>query len=143
MANNTADKTYLALDIGSQRIGVAIAQSNSRLPQPLTVLQHTETIFDQISQLIQIHKASGLIIGVPRDLNGQITNQTRFTEAFIKSLTEKITIPVYKQDEAVTSKQAETELIARGKPYSKADIDALAATYILDDFLQQPKIEAS
>jgi putative Holliday junction resolvase len=143
MANNTANKIYLALDIGSQRIGVAIAYSNSRLPQPLTVLQHTETIFDQINQLIQLHKASGLIIGIPRGLDGQITNQTRSTEAFIKSLTKKITIPVYKQDEAVTSKQAEAELIARGKPYSKADIDALAATYILDDFLQQPKIETS
>jgi RNase H-fold protein (predicted Holliday junction resolvase) len=43
----------------------------------------------------------------------------------------------------VTSKQAEAELSSRGKPYSKADIDALAATYILDDFLHQLKIGPS
>jgi RNase H-fold protein (predicted Holliday junction resolvase) len=39
------------------------------------------------------------------------------------------------QDEAVTSKRAEAELEARGKPYQRGDIDALAATYILEDFL--------
>lgn len=143
MANKTANKTYLALDIGTQRIGVAIGQSNSRLPRPLTILLNTETIMEQINQLIQLHEASGLVVGVPRGLDGQTTDQTRFTEKFIKSLMEKVTIPIYKQDEAVTSKQAETELITRGKPYSKADIDALAATYILDDFLQQPNIKAS
>ncbi|MGD0284429.1 MAG: Holliday junction resolvase RuvX [Candidatus Saccharimonadales bacterium] len=142
MANISANKTYLALDIGTQRIGVAIGQSSNRLPRPLTVLQNTDTIIEQINQLIQLHKASGLVIGVPRGLDGQTTNQTRYTEDFIKSLTGRIVIPVYKQDEAVTSKQAEAELVARGKPYSKADIDALAATYILDDFLQQPTIEA-
>jgi RNase H-fold protein (predicted Holliday junction resolvase) len=41
------------------------------------------------------------------------------------------------QDEAATSRQAESELQARGKPYSKEDIDALSATYILEDFISE------
>jgi RNase H-fold protein (predicted Holliday junction resolvase) len=55
-------------------------------------------------------------------------------------LEKNIDIPVYRQDEAVTSLQATAELSSRGKPYSKAAIDALAATYILDDFLHSLKI---
>jgi putative Holliday junction resolvase len=142
MASLTTDKTYLAIDIGSRRIGVAIAQSNSCLPQPLTTLTHTDKVIDQLTQLIRLHKVSGLVVGVPRGLDGQITDQTRYTEAFVEALAKVISIPVYKQDEAVTSKQAEAELTTRNKPYSKGDVDALAATYILDDFLQQSKIES-
>ncbi|HUD07853.1 MAG TPA: Holliday junction resolvase RuvX [Candidatus Saccharimonadales bacterium] len=143
MASPKANKTYLALDIGKQRIGVAIAHSDSRLPQPLSVILNTETIFEQLSQLIEQHDAVGLVVGVPRGLNHQETDQTRYTLDFIDLLEKNFAIPVYKQDEAVTSKQAEAELSSRGKPYSKADIDALAATYILDDFLHQLKIGPS
>ena len=122
---------------------MAIAHSDSRLPQPLSVILNTETIFEQLSQLIEQHDAVGLVVGVPRGLNHQETDQTRYTLDFIDLLEKNFAIPVYKQDEAVTSKQAEAELSSRGKPYSKADIDALAATYILDDFLHQLKIGPS
>ena len=141
MASPDANKTYLALDIGKQRIGVAIAHSVSRLPRPLTVIANTDTILDEISQLIRQHHAAGLVVGVPRGLNGQETDQTRYTLDFINRLVKNFNIPVHQQDEAVTSQQAETELLSRRKPYSKADIDALAATYILDDFLHSLKIE--
>ena len=67
MASPKANKTYLALDIGKQRIGVAIAHSDSRLPQPLSVILNTETIFEQLSQLIEQHDAVGLVVGVPRE----------------------------------------------------------------------------
>ena len=58
---------------------------------------------------------------------------------FTKQLKQSFNLPVYFQDEAVTSKQAEAELQARGKHYEKSDIDALAATYILEDWLGEHK----
>jgi putative Holliday junction resolvase len=69
-------------------------------------------------------------------MQGQSTDQTRTVEAFGKQLEERLTIPLYWIDEALTSQKAEIELRSRGKPYSKGDIDALAATYILEDFLK-------
>jgi putative Holliday junction resolvase len=143
MTSNSAIKTYLALDIGTQRIGVAIAQSTSRLPKPLTVIHNDDAFIDQLNHLIQIYNASELIIGIPHGLEGQSTEQTRYTKEFVSTLKKNINLPIYNQDEAVTSVQAEKELIARGKPYSKGDIDSLAATYILDDFLQQSRIEST
>ena len=141
MASDSAVKTYLALDIGLQRIGVAIARSDSRLSRPLSVIFNNDNFVDQLNQLIQINNINELVIGIPHGLDGQSTDQTRYTEDFVSSLKKNINLPIHLQDEAVTSVQAEKELIARGKPYSKGDIDSLAATYILDDFLQPSRIE--
>ena len=74
---------------------------------------------------------------MPRGLDGQRTEQTIYTENFVQELKSHLKLPVYTQDEAVTSRKAEEELTKRGKQYTKEDIDSLAATYILDDFLQE------
>jgi putative Holliday junction resolvase len=79
---------------------------------------------------------------LPRGLDGQETTQTKIVEAFIYQLKSKIDLPIHIQDEAVTSKQAEAELQARGQGYNKEDIDALAATYILQDWLSGQAKEA-
>ena len=77
-----------------------------------------------------------LVIGLPRGLEGQTTPQTEATQTFGSSLAEQLKLPVNWQDEALTSAQAEAELKARGKPYTKEAIDALSATYILEDYLR-------
>jgi putative Holliday junction resolvase len=72
---------------------------------------------------------------LPRGLDGQSTSQTSATEKFVDQLRGQVSLPIHLQDEALTSKQAEAELRSRGAGHAKADIDALAATYILQDFL--------
>jgi putative Holliday junction resolvase len=131
----TLSGAVMALDVGSRRIGVALAHPTARLAQPLITLNRSDTTFDDIQKLIAEHNVDRIAVGLPRSLDGNITQQTRDTILFINQLKEVTTIPVFEQDEALTSKQAEAELIARAKPYTKADIDALAATYILQDFL--------
>ena len=75
---------------------------------------------------------------MPRGLDGQETAQTTYARTTARTLAGQLQLPLYLIDEAVTSKQAKAELEARRKPYVKGDIDALAATYILDDYLAQP-----
>jgi RNase H-fold protein (predicted Holliday junction resolvase) len=58
---------------------------------------------------------------------------------FGASLAQQVDLPLSWQDEAVTSAQAEAELVQRKKPYTKGDIDALAAVYILNDYLSELK----
>lgn len=130
-----SNSSILALDVGGRRIGVAVAGMVARIARPLTTLEHTPQVFDELKKLIDDEQAGLLVVGLPRGLSGQETEQTRTIETFVDTLKERVHIPVYPQDEAVTSKQAEAELIQRGKPYAKGDIDALAATYILEDFL--------
>ncbi|HUS26223.1 MAG TPA: Holliday junction resolvase RuvX [Nevskiaceae bacterium] len=135
--SNQNNSSVIALDMGQKRIGVAIASLVARIARPLTTLQHTETIIDDLKQLLVEHQAAALVVGLPRGLEGQHTAQTASVEAFVATLKKHIAVPLYWQDEAVTSHHAETELEARKKPFSKGDIDALAATYILEDFLQE------
>ena len=79
-----------------------------------------------------------MVVGLPRNMHDQDTAQTAYVRRFAEGLRREIrTIAVEFQDEAETSRKAESELMARKKPYTKGDIDALAATYILQDYLDQ------
>jgi putative Holliday junction resolvase len=126
--------TILALDVGAKRVGVAVASSVARLPRPLTTLTNDENLWAALQKVIDEEAAGALVVGFPRGLDGQATQQTEYVQAFIEQVKQKFTLPVYEQDEALTSHKAEAELQSRGD-YVKADVDALAATYILDDFL--------
>lgn len=129
--------TVVALDVGFRRIGVALATLAAGIPGPLTTIQHDDTIMRTICKLLSEHEAVALVVGLPRGLDGQDTAQTRAVETFVAELKKHTDIPLYRQDEALTSRKAEEELESRGKPYGKGEIDALAATYILEDFLRE------
>ena len=131
--------SILALDVGEKRIGVAIAGAEARLARPLKTLPHDAHVFTALKQLIADEAVTTVVVGLPRNLSGEDTNQT----AYVRQFTEKLHHDMIRfQDEALTSKKAEMELQHRGKPYVKGDIDALAATYILEDYLQQHGAES-
>jgi putative Holliday junction resolvase len=125
------------LDVGDRRVGVAVASLAARLPRPLTTLLRDDdkNFFQELQTVIKAENVEALVVGFPRGQAGQPTAQTGTIEAFADELRRHCGLPVHFQDESVTSKQAEAELEARGKTYQRGDIDALAATYILEDFL--------
>jgi putative Holliday junction resolvase len=127
--------SVLALDVGTKRVGLALTSLAARLPKPYRTLIRDENFLDKLQIVIKDENVDRLVIGLPRGLNGQATAQTTSTENFVTELTKTIDLPIHFQDEAVTSKQAEAELQARQKPYVPGDIDALAATYILEDYM--------
>lgn len=130
--------TILALDVGAQRIGVASANVIARIASPLVTITNNDQTTETIQQLIKEHDVEMLVVGLPRGLDGQETAQTQTVRDFVSLLQAALgDFPMQFQDEALTSRKAEEELEARGKPYQKGDIDALAATYILDDYLQE------
>jgi len=135
--------TILALDVGTKRIGVAASDLTVRFARPLATLDAGEATPRELQALVAKQQAVGLVIGLPRGLEGQETAQTQLVRKFAERLKPHVQLPYYWQDEAVTSRQAEEELEQRGKPYKKGDIDALSATYILEDFLRDhPEVTA-
>ncbi len=121
---------------------MAIASYSARLPRPLTTLIQGEGFLDELKKIVEAEDVSDIVIGLPRGMQGQDTEQTIAIATFAKEIKHQIDLPVHFQDEAVTSKLAESELQARGKNYAKADIDALAATYILEDWFADHKDQA-
>ncbi len=129
----------LALDVGERRIGVAVASKVARLAAPVGFIDRLliTDVFEEIKRLVKQHSAGTIIVGLPRGMNGQETQQTLKVRGFAHALTQVLDQAVILQDEAGTSLMAEERLKARKKPYDKGDIDAEAACLILHDWLNQ------
>lgn len=129
--------TYLALDVGEARIGLAVANGVAQIAAPLPALVHDDQVFGALRELIAEYNVTGLVVGWPRGLDGQATAQTAYVEAFAAALRQAVALPLHMQDEALTSVHAEAELKNRGKDFEKGDIDSLSAVYILEDYLTE------
>lgn len=125
----------MALDVGEKRIGVAMADTAVLIAFPHSTIQVDGTEYATIASLIQNEKIDTVVVGYPRSQSGSQTQQTTAIEAFTMKLKSTGVVCAY-QDESVTSIQAEQRLKAQKKPYSKGDIDAMAATIILQDYLE-------
>jgi len=125
----------LAIDYGDKRVGVAIAQIVARLPRPLTTLQNSETLLNDIKKLVEQEDAGLIIVGLPRGMDGGYTEQTKKAEAFALALQGILMVPVELADETLTSVDAESSL--GNKAYDKGDVDALAASLILERYFAE------
>lgn len=126
--------SILSLDVGTKRIGVAVADTSVTIATPLTTLNVDGTEIEELIKIINEKSAVKVVIGYPRNQSGDATEQTAISQAFGEKLEGIIEIDY--QDESVTSIAAENLLNASGKPYTKADIDSLAASIILQDYLE-------
>lgn len=137
--------SYLGVDIGEKRIGIALCDTSAPFPAPLTTLEASPNLAQEFATLLRKHNVQAVIVGYPRNQNGEATAQTTRVKHIVKLLQIPKTVQIYWQDESLTSHKAEEELNRRKKPYVKADIDALAATFILEDFVrtQPPRLHST
>lgn len=131
-----APLSIMSLDLGEKRVGVAIANSISKLSSPLTTINRSDDFFDDLQLLVSKNEANIVVIGLPKNLKGEETNQTKLIRDLADQIRQKLDLPTYFEDETLSSVRAEETLKNRNKPYKKEMIDSLAACYILDDFLQ-------
>lgn len=125
----------VGLDVGDKRIGVAVVNLIARLPRPVTILQNNDQIFDEINRIAKDESTSKIVVGIPRNLEGQETQQSAKIRQFAEQLKQKTSLEVVFADESLSSKRAEAMLKDQGKPIS--ELDALAACFILEEFLSQ------
>jgi putative holliday junction resolvase len=126
-----------ALDVGEVRIGIAMNPPGVSIAQPLMTIGNDAKVIETIASLIRDNNVTQLVVGNPRNMQGNDTKQTRYVEGFVEKLKSNIDIPIHMQDEALTSVKAEEELKDRKSSYEKGDIDSLAATYILQDYIEE------
>ena len=130
-----SSKKFLALDVGSARIGVAAADSGVRIAIPQETIPVDGQEMLSIAKLVVDGSIDTIVVGYPRNQSGEATAQTEAVEAFAKNLQDMAAVVF--QDESLSSVEAERRLETRGGSYSKADIDAEAAAIILQDYLEQ------
>jgi putative Holliday junction resolvase len=126
----------LAFDVGERRIGVAKAVIPPRLAQPLATLLNDATLVNSLQHLITQEQPDMLVVGLPRNQAGDTTAQSRAVEAWAEMYLMPQKLPIHWQDESLTSVAAEEHLAVQGKKQLRGDVDSLAATIILTDFLE-------
>ena len=130
---------YLAIDFGTRRTGLAICDPGETIVSPLTVLRSRESLPEQIAQIVKDENVQAVVLGLPLNMDGSEGPQTRLVLKFADQLQSHLSIPVYLQDERLSSFGAEEKLapanLSKGK--MKERLDAVAAAEILEAFLEQ------
>lgn len=131
---------WMGLDIGRRRIGVAVSDPSGIIAQPLTTLDATkqgEMPFGALRDLIAERGARGIVVGLPRRLDGSHGPEAEAAEAVAERLRVEVGLRVELWDERLTSVQAERLLIDAGvrRKQRKGATDRIAAALILQGFL--------
>lgn len=125
---------FIGVDLGSVRVGLARGNSAARIAEPVKTVPAQQAI-SEILEMAKQNKSSGIVVGLPRSLDGSETHQTKSVRSWASNLRDKTNLQIFWQDEALSSINAETD-----KDLSnKVGVDALAAAVILQDFLDSPE----
>ena len=135
----------VGIDLGERRIGVAVSDPSGTLARPLKTIERGASDADAIERLDAMIAAlaaedddvGAVVVGLPTRLDGTPSPQTLRVRAMVALLSARLTVPVFTQDERLSSREAEERLSHREKDWRKrkAKLDAAAAAVILQDYL--------
>ena len=120
-----SSSALVGLDVGEKRIGVSVADTGIRIAVPFSTFEVDGNEVQAIAEIVLKEQADTIVVGYPRNQQGEATSQTEFVEEFTKKL-EYLDKKIVFQDESLTSVMAEQRLKSYGRPYAKGDIDAQA-----------------
>jgi len=137
----------LGIDYGQKRIGLALSDASGLLARPWKVIgregnavQVAAALAREVHVLAASDEAvSVVVVGYPRRLSGEATEQTLAVEKVTDRLKVLLTVPVVLQDERLSSHEAEELLARREKDWRKRKLrlDAMSAAVILQDYLDR------
>lgn len=123
----------IGLDIGEKRIGVARTSPIAKLPEALEIVSNGPNTFERIKQIANEHSATMLIVGLPHNMSGQATAQTKVCQQFAADLRQFLgnSYQVKEVDESLSTTKA------RQRYPHKKHIDDHAAAIILEHYLEE------
>ena len=125
----TTERSFLAFDFGTLRVGVAGGNTVTRTAQPLRSVAATGAArFEAIGQLIAEWQPDALVVGVPFHPDGAAHENTERARRFARQLSGRFHLPVHEVDERYTTTEA--------KANGARDLDAASAAIILEQFLR-------
>ena len=134
----------LGFDFGLKRIGVAVGQTVTGTASSLQVLSNQPALLWQgINDLLDEWKPQGVVVGLPLAMDGSETEMSLQCRKFARQVHGRSGLPVYLQDERLTSRAADSrfaQLRSAGikKQKHAAARDSIAAQLMLEDWLAEP-----
>jgi len=132
---------FLGIDLGRRRVGLALSDPSGLIARPLETITVTGygDALDKILAAARENKVDGIVLGWPISMSGRPSESTLEVEAFADKLRASCAVPVYLEDERLSSHQALTILHAHGKKIkgNKDKLDRISAAIILQSFLDR------
>lgn len=133
----------LAIDLGSKNIGTAVSDALGITVRPVETIRRSSVARDiaRLKFLVEDLEVEAVVIGLPLRMDGTAGDAALSAERFQKRLSSELQVPVFAQDERLTSYEAEQMMIERGfkREERRARSDEFAAMIILQDFLSKTK----
>jgi putative Holliday junction resolvase len=134
----------LAIDFGERRIGLAISDPLGITAQGLPTIdtRKTKDVFSHIQALIKDKNVTGIVVGMPKNMDGSIGFKGEEVRRFMDELARKTSLEVETWDERLTSVQSLKSMRVLGIKQKKKDaVDRISATLILQSYLDSLKRE--
>lgn len=130
----------LSIDFGRKRTGLAATDSLKIVANGLATVS-TAQVIDFIKKYMATEEVELIVVGLPRQMNGEPSESTRYLKPFLDRLRKELPgVPVEMFDERFTSTLAHRSMLDGGMKKmdrrDKAIVDTIAATIILNDYLQ-------
>ena len=142
------DTKFLGIDYGDVRVGIAVSDESKKFSFNRGFMTNDTNLLTKIAELVRVENISKIVLGYPLNFNSEKTIQTlkveKFKEQLEKFLKNKMTdAEIVYFDERLTSKLAEASIqtsgLRKSKRRDKGLVDSVAATIILQDFLDSSK----
>lgn len=129
--------TYLGIDYGSKRIGLAIAADDTSAVPYRTIQNDPGSTVKEILDIINAEHVDVIVIGSPKSMTALNTYPIAdAVEQFIAELSGQITVPIEREDERLSSRQADALKHEFG---GSGQRDAVAAMLILETYLERQR----
>tara|TARA_B100000902_G_C27140151_1_gene828187 strand:+ start:292 stop:705 length:414 start_codon:yes stop_codon:yes gene_type:complete len=130
----------IGIDLGSKRVGLAISDKMNMIASPYKTLtfKNEQDLLDQLRLIIVDFKVKSIVLGLPLNMNGEDSTQTKKVREF-KSVLSIFNLPIIFEDERLSSVSAKRSLVMQDikTGHNKSEIDKRAAAIILQQFLDK------
>lgn len=133
---------YLGLDLGSRTLGIAVSDATGLIASSYKTIRHEEEynrLLEEVKTLVDELKIGAIVLGFPKNMNNTIGPKGELSLEFKEKLEKIVSVPIYLQDERLTTKSA-TDMLIMGnvsRKNRKKVVDSVAATIILQSYLDK------
>ena len=133
---------YLGLDLGSRTLGIAVSDGTGLIASSYKTIRHNEEydrLLNEVKVIVEELNIAAIVLGFPKNMNNTIGPKGELSLSFKEKLEQIIDIPIYLQDERLTTKSA-TDMLIMGnvsRKDRKKVVDSVAATIILQSYLDR------
>lgn len=136
----------VAIDYGKKRTGIAVSDTLQLIANGLTTVP-THELLAFLVDYVSREPVERIVIGLPKQMNNQMSENMRNIEPFVRSLVKKLPhIPVEYVDERFTSVLAHRTMLDAGLKkkdrQNKALVDEISATIILQSYLENKRFNS-